>query len=63
MRALGRCEADAESKEAPAYVTAAAPKQTRPTLCLTADHKAPQFSCDVAAANTQRLCACVDVTA
>ena len=54
-----RCEQDA-SAEAPAYVNASAPKQQRPTLCLTVDTRAPQFSCDASAANVQRLCACVD---
>ena len=57
-----RCEAD-PSAGAPAYVNASAPKQQRPTICLTADAKAPQYSCDAAAPNTQRLCACVEAAA
>lgn len=55
-----RCEAEASAMDAPAYVEASAPKQQRPTMCLTQDMKSPAFSCDAAQANQQRLCACQD---
>ena len=55
-----RCEPEASATDAPAYVEASAPKQQRPTMCLTQEEKALALSCDAAQANQQRLCACVD---
>ncbi|CAL5226902.1 g9775 [Coccomyxa viridis] len=56
------CEPEPSATDAPAYVEASAPKQQRPTMCLTQDEKALSFSCDAAQANQQRLCACEENT-
>jgi hypothetical protein len=60
LSAYCRCDSEVSAPDAPAYVEASAPKQQRPTMCLTQEEKGLAFSCDAAQANQQRLCVCED---
>ena len=57
-----RCEPDSGTADAPIYVNASAPKQQRPTICLTMDSKVNQFSCEATSASNHRLCPCIEAS-
>ncbi|EIE18996.1 hypothetical protein COCSUDRAFT_31544 [Coccomyxa subellipsoidea C-169] len=56
------CEPDSGTADAPIYVNASAPKQQRPTICLTMDSKVNQFSCEATSASNHRLCPCIEAS-
>ncbi|BDA49135.1 probable UPF0454 protein C12orf49 homolog at N-terminal half [Coccomyxa sp. Obi] len=56
------CEPDTGTADAPIYVNSSAPKQQRPTICLTMDQKVNEFSCEATSASNHRLCPCIEAS-